>query len=1318
MRSISLSFALLFVLAISSFAQMPTFRYTYDVGLFDIAGGMVQNPAGEFVVAGLNNSLGPYYGNVFKINSAGTVLWANAYTSGFASNFSDIKNVSTGGYIVTGSSTSGGGGAVLVRLDNNGNVLWANRYQLPNHPTGNASSEYGTSVIETTDGGFLVGGGVDYFWDGVSLNTVDTSSAMGFKVDAAGNLLWNRVWVIPTANPDEHYINDVAESADGYFFVGESSEGAGTPNSDGDYPRNALIIKTATSGTLTYIRRWGVGNTTSQGINSAVRLSTGNILLGGYDDLHGFIISISGTGVGTPAVIFNRRLNGSIFANVYLIQDIMENSDGNYSIIGTQLAFLAVSFNTMIVKINSSSGALMFGRTYAPIGLSAILPEGGLASDQGYYISMTDQQVTGFNYNIIRTNPSGQTNDPAVGCPGTALSPALGTITVAFTTPAMTEFNLLTRTAFVPVITPLSPVRTQHCLNIPSVLSTTATSTNVACFGGCTGTGTANPTGGTAPYTYLWNPTGQVTQVATGLCAVTYTVTVTDNVGATATTTVVITQPASAVSASITSSGNVSCNGGSNGTATVTPSGGTPGYTYSWAPSGGTNPTATGLVANTYTVTVTDANGCTTTQTVTITQPAALTLSTSSTPSGCVSPTGTATATPGGGTPGYTYNWNPSAQTTPVATALGAGTYTVTVTDANGCTITQTIVVSTAGAPALTLSSQTNVLCNGGSTGSANMTASGGTSPYTYSWSPSGGTNANATGLAANTYTVTVTDANGCTATQTVIITQPTAIGATISSTQTGCSSSTGTATVTPSGGTPGYTYVWNPTSQVTQTATGLGAGTYTVTITDANNCTFTQTVSVTVAGAPSVLLSSQVNVSCNGGNDGSAIMTASGGTSPYTYSWAPAGGTNANATGLTANTYTITVTDANGCTATQVVTILQPTAISIASSSTLTGCTTAVGTATATPTGGTPGYTYLWSNSQVTQTATGLAAGTYTVTVTDANGCTMTQTVIVSANNTLALTASSASANCTSATGTATANPSGGTAPYTYLWSNSQVTQTATGLVAGTYTVTVTDVNGCTITQTVTVTSINPLTISSSSTQTGCGSPDGTATGTAGNGTTPYTYSWSNGQTTQTATGLSAGTYTITITDANGCTITQSVAVTQTTGPVATASASVTTITVGGSAQLTASGGGTYLWTPSTALSCTTCPNPIATPAQTTTYCVTVIDTNGCSDSSCVTITVDIPCGKIFVPNAFSPNFDTENDQECIEGNCIKALYFAIYDRWGEKVFETSNPAMVCWDGMYKGKILSPQVFVYYLDATLINDEVVSKKGNITLVK
>lgn len=1190
-------------------AQMTTFRFSYDVGAFDIAGGMVQTPMGEFVVAGLNNSFGPYYGNAFKIDANGNVVWAKSYTAGFASSFSDIKNVSSGGFIMTGQSTSGGGGAILVRIDAAGNIMWANRYQLPNIGAGNASSEWGSSVIETSDGGFLVGGGVDYFWDGVSATTVDTTSALGFKVNSGGTLQWSKVWTISVANPDEHYINDVAESADGYFFVGESSEGTGTLSSDGDYPSQTLIVKTDFSGNLTYIRRWGASGT-SQGINASIRLSSGNILLGGYDDVHAWLITIAGTGGANPAILYNRRLNGSALGSIYVIQDIMECSDGNYSIIGTRIQFLSVTLNTMIVKLSSTANSVIFGRYYAPIGLSAILPEGGLCSDQGYYVSMTDQQMTGFNANIIRTNTVGQTNDPAAGCPGTAFTPALGTISVTWTTPTSSNYNLMTGSAATFTVNNQTPTRTQHCLNIPAALSATSTQSNVTCFNACNGSATANPTGGTAPYTYSWNSAPvQTTQTATGLCAGNYTCTITDNIGTTTTVTVAITQPASALSASIPSPTNLTCNGVCTGSATVNASGGTAGYTYSWSPSGGTGSTASSLCAQSYTVTVTDANGCTTTQSTTITQPTSITASATSTPSSCSGSTGTATASASGGTGGYTYSWSPSGGTAQTATNLAPGPYVVTITDANGCTQTANVTVSTTSGPTATLQSSGNVSCNGGNNGSATVSVTGGSPGYTYSWAPSGGTGATASGLQAATYTCTITDQSGCVTTQTVQITEPTVLAATSSSTQTGCTN-TGSATANPTGGTSPYTYSWS-SGGTAQTESNLGIGTFTCTITDNNGCTTQTTASITLGTPITVSASATSSTVCSGTT---TTLTGAGATS---YTWQPGNQTTTSivVAPSSSTTYTLIGTSGTNCadTTTILVTVNPTPTVGVLANppSICQGDSVAIGAAGAS--------TYLWlPGNQTTQVIVDYpsATTTYTLIGTDANGCSDTTTVTVTVNSTPVITASaSTDTSCTGAAVTLT-----GSGATTYNWNPGSLTgSSVTVNPTSNTTYTVVGANGvCTDTTTIDIAVIaGPTVTITSANDSICQGSTSTLTASGA-----VSYSWSSGGTmaSETVAPVSSSTYTVTGTDANGCTSTATFSVTVNPPPTISVSGN-NSLCTGDSTTLTASGGVNYVW------STTATTNSISvTPSSSQTYSVVGTDANGCTNTTTYSVTVSAP--------------------------------------------------------------------------------------------
>ncbi|HXC06466.1 MAG TPA: gliding motility-associated C-terminal domain-containing protein, partial [Bacteroidia bacterium] len=618
-------------------------------------------------------------------------------------------------------------------------------------------------------------------------------------------------------------------------------------------------------------------------------------------------------------------------------------------------------------------------------------------------------------------------------------------------------------------------------------------------------------------------------------------------------------------------------------------------------------------------------------------------LTTSSTSPGCSASSGSITATPSGGPGPFVYSWSNGA-TTQTVSGLPAGSYTVTVTGAGGCTQTDTVTLNSTGGPTLALAAQNDPLCNGGNNGSATIQASGGTVPYSFSWSPSGGTSATATGLHGGTYTCTVKDANGCIQTQTVTLNEPTAITVSSTSVNTNCGTATGSASVAATGGTGTLSYSWTPTGGTTANATNLSAGNYTCTITDANGCSQQTSVAVNSTGGPTITIASQSDPLCHGGSNGNATISASGGTSPYTYSWFPSGGTSATASGLASGTYTCTVTDASSCVHTQTVIITQPVVITDSTNITNASCGTNNGTALVDADGGTGTLTYSWSSpSGVTgPIASGLGAGTYTCVVSDANGCTLTQTVTLTQSPALVVTATAAS---------------------------------------------------------------------------GCGSRGGSAAATVTGGSGSYTYSWSpTGGTSSTANGLGTGTYTCTVNDAAGCLKTTIVAVTTDSIPMAGAGSNVT-IHYGDSIVLNASGGGTYSWYPYTDLSCSACQRPSAHPSATTEYCVLVTNAKGCKDSSCVTVSIDYDCGEVYVPNFFSPNGDGKNDRLCIYGNCIQTLQFRIYDRWGEQVFETKN-ALVCWDGTFRGQNMNSAVFVYYLQAVLINGQTVTQKGNITLLR
>lgn len=311
-------------------------------------------------------------------------------------------------------------------------------------------------------------------------------------------------------------------------------------------------------------------------------------------------------------------------------------------------------------------------------------------------------------------------------------------------------------------------------------------------------------------------------------------------------------------------------------------------------------------------VNITGGAGCTVTATTSATNPS------------CGQSNGSVTATATGGTSPYSYLWS-NGQTGATATGLPSGNYSLVVTDANSCSDTVAVSLSSAGAPA-TSAAVTNVSCNGGADGSIAVSVTGGTSPYTFNWS-NGAASSSVTGLVAGTYSGTVTDANGCQASEMVNVTGPAAISGSVTTVDAGCGSSNGSATVTASGGTPGYTYLWS-NGETSAAAGNLAAGNYSVTVTDANGCPAVFVASVSNTNAP-VVVAGSTDASAYGACDGSALANATGGTSPYSYLWS-SGDTTSNTTGLCAGTYNVTVTDASNCSGTASVVVSQPVGLTM----------------------------------------------------------------------------------------------------------------------------------------------------------------------------------------------------------------------------------------------------------------------------------------------------------------------------------------------------------------------------------------------------
>ena len=593
------------------------------------------------------------------------------------------------------------------------------------------------------------------------------------------------------------------------------------------------------------------------------------------------------------------------------------------------------------------------------------------------------------------------------------------------------------------------------------------------------------------------------------------------------------------------------CNGESNGSISLAVSGGDGSFTYSWSDGGVTTRDRTGLAAGTYTVTVTSCLGAAMqTRTFTLVAPDALNATGVVTQPGCAGAnTGAIDLSVVGGTPGYTYLWsgpgvNPTAQD---QSGLGAGTYSVSVTDSRGCTDTESFTLVSAGA--ITISGAvTDVACNGQANGAIDITVAGGTAPYTFAWTGTGvaPTAEDQTGLAAGTYSVTVTDANNCTESASFTVGQPAALAAAGVLTQPTCASAMGGAIdLTVSGGTQPYSYAWtgpgvNPAAQ---DQTGLGAGTYAVTVTDTRGCT--ANASFTLVAPATVSVTGQVTpAGCSGGNDGAIALTVTGGLAPYNYDWTGAGTVDGqrDQSGLAPGSYSVTVTDANQCSATQAFTVgsaatimIQATVVQPSSGGTNDG------SIDITPSGGDGNYAYSWTGPGVVfdnQDQFGLGAGTYTVTVTDGAGCSaMRQFVLMVGAPTVTAVAT---ASCNNAsTGTITVTVAGGTAPFDYSWTGGlSAMQNQTGVAPGTYTVTVTDANSLVGSATVTVGTLPAIRLSADITPANNGNDGAINLTVSGGGGGPFDFSWSNGATTEDLSGLAAGQYTVRVTDqATGCT-------------------------------------------------------------------------------------------------------------------------------------------------------------------------------------
>jgi hypothetical protein len=577
--------------------------------------------------------------------------------------------------------------------------------------------------------------------------------------------------------------------------------------------------------------------------------------------------------------------------------------------------------------------------------------------------------------------------------------------------------------------------------------------------------------------------------------------------------------------------------------------------------------------------------------------------------------TGSATAGATGGVPPYTYSWSNGGNMATINN-VPAGTYTVTVTDSGAESGTASVTIAQPPAIVLQTPTITHVSCFGESNGSIQANVTGGVLPLNYDWS-NGDTGNPITDLAAGTYGLTVTDDNGCTKTANYTVNQPGELEINLVNLahETCSGEEDGTITIGVTGGVSPFFAEWS-NGFIGTTISDLEPGTYSVTVTDNNDCTASAVYTINEGGFVIVSLEQITHVTCNGGNNGSITVEGSGGQSPYSYDWSN-GGSGPTISNLTAGSYLVTTTDANGCEVVSAYTINQPAAMNIAINSTGQNLCSSDNNVdlTAVPTGGQSPYTGVWSNGTNGLVNNDLAAGTYTITVTDNAGCTATASSTVTAPSALVVNVVTTDETAPDANdGTAQANASGGTGSYTYLWSNGGTTSSISSLAPGTYTVTVTDQNGCTSTGSGQVDEFGCLVDIDLG-------PD--ASFCSGNSvvlTLPpgfASYLWSTGETTQDIIVTIGGEYCVTVVDVDGCQDADCIILTEEIFPLVTCpvvNESSPGASDGAISCDSLSGSIQYLWS-----------NGATTPSITGLgpgeYCVTMTNTNGCTDVQCFTV-------------------------------------------------------------------------------------------------
>lgn len=731
-----------------------------------------------------------------------------------------------------------------------------------------------------------------------------------------------------------------------------------------------------------------------------------------------------------------------------------------------------------------------------------------------------------------------------------------------------------------------------HIVNEPALpLTTSLTSKkyngfDITCNGSSDGEITGSAAGGNGTYSYSWSHDAALTSAtATGLKVGSYTFTATDYKGCTASTSVTLLEPAK-LTLAITSTGgkggyDVSCWDKSDGALLATGSGGVSGYSYTWS-NNATGNTISALPVGSYTVTVQDANGCPTQSSITLKAPAKIDFAINELASLTCPGDYTAIleAKPVASTiiGSSHYSWS-SGETVSTIQDKGAGVYSVTVSDDQGCSTTKSQTLTEPPPNTVSISPLSNynggyIKCNGDSNGSlAAIVKDENNNTITaqnYLWTVGtstvgeGATMSTVNNLNEGQYKVVITYRSQCKAEASFFLSDPEPVAVNVSPASNyngqaiSCYNMTdGKLHAVATGGTGALSYSWN-TGATGSLLTGVGAGTYTSTVKDVNGCIGTQAMMLQNPQPVQALIAdvsdySGYGISCYGSSDGMITAEGAGGTGVYTYSWSN-GKTSASINSLTADNYTVTVSDNNGCkqSVTQVITSPAALSLAVAKQKNVSCFGGNDGTLELQSSGGAGNYTYSKDSKTTWQTGNifnDLSQGSYTITLHDANGCEKSTSTILTQPTKINISFKDIQpAFCSNPTGTATAVVTGGVSGYSYSWRDSKANAVDTDAIlsnvhSGIYTLLVTDNNACPMTNTVAITSNDGPKSTYSANAAKCfDSTDGSASITITEGDGPFIIEWPDGQSALQGVNLGKGTYNVLITDSHKCTVVQTV--------------------------------------------------------------------------------------------------------------------------------------------------------------------------------